>query len=189
MIVMRGFIFQQRIMKSSTLQFSKVEKSDLHILQSLSIATYSDTFSADNTDETMQLYLDKAFSLSQLSNELSNEESTFYFAKMDEKIVGYLKLNVGKAQNEFQDHEGLEIERIYVTKEAQRQGIGKQLLSYAIQTGKELNKQYVWLGVWEKNEKAIGFYTNYGFQIIGSHPFQMGEETQTDLLMRLRLHD
>jgi ribosomal protein S18 acetylase RimI-like enzyme len=71
-----------------------------------------------------------------------------------------------------------------LTKEFQGKGLGLVLLSKAIAVANTLTKSYIWLGVWEKNDKAILFYKKNGFYIIGKHPFLMGEEEQTDFIMR-----
>lgn len=45
-------------------------------------------------------------------------------------------------------------------------------------------KKYVWLGAWEKHEPALSFYRKNGFCRVGSHPFVMGDDVQTDYILR-----
>ena len=45
-------------------------------------------------------------------------------------------------------------------------------------------KSYLWLGVWEHNTKALAFYQRFGFYRIGSHSFFVGQDEQTDFLLR-----
>ena len=97
----------------------KVTLTDIAALQKIGRQTFSETFSGDNTQENMANYLEEAFSIEKLTDEFNNKNAEFYFAAIDEKIVGYLKLNFGKSQTELQDDKGLEIERIYVMKEFQ----------------------------------------------------------------------
>lgn len=78
----------------------------------------------------------------------------------------------------------MEIERIYVAKEFQGKGLGRRLMTYAISAAMQRKKAYVWLGVWEKNEKALAFYRKNGFYQIGTHTFVMGDDPQTDYIMR-----
>lgn len=47
-----------------------------------------------------------------------------------------------------------------------------------------LHKQYVWLGVWEKNERAILFYKKNSSYKASTHSFSMGEDQQADYIMR-----
>lgn len=79
--------------------------------------------------------------------------------------------------------ESLEIERIYVRRKYQKEGLGKFLFHKALEVAEESNKKNIWLGVWEKNENAIAFYKKMGFVQTGSHSFYMGDEEQTDFIM------
>ena len=83
--------------------------------------------------------------------------------------------------------DSLEIERIYVKKEFQGRGVGKDLLEFALDIARQSGKQFAWLGVWEKNEKAIGFYQSLGFQQAGTHGFILGDDHQTDKIMKINL--
>ncbi|WP_238446290.1 GNAT family N-acetyltransferase [Desulforamulus ruminis] len=137
-----------------------------------------------NTLFNMKTYLEQAFEINKLRDELSNSSSLFYFLYVDEELAGYLKLNEYEAQTDLNDPQSIEIERIYVTKEFQGKGLGRILLNKAIDTANIRKKSYIWLGVRERNDKAISFYKKNGFYVIGNHPFFMGEEEQTDFIMR-----
>ena len=169
------------------MQISRVNISDLKTLQELSRQTYSDTFAGDNTPENMQSYLEASFNEQQLSTELNNPDAAFYFAMTDNKAVGYLKLNFGPAQTELQDNNAIEIERIYVLKDFHGKKVGQFLLEKAVEIALERNASYIWLGVWEKNLKAIRFYEKNGFTPFGSHIFRLGDDEQTDIMMKLKL--
>ena len=104
-----------------------------------------------------------------------------------DEILGYLKLNFKDAQTEKVEENYFEIERIYVLKAFLGQKIGQILFDKAIEIGREKNLEYVWLGVWEENHRAIKFYEKNGFKIFGKHDFVLGKDVQTDLLMKLKL--
>ena len=157
---------------------------DLDILRELSIKTYYETFAHLNTPEDMAAYLEDAFNVDKLMAELKDINSEFYFLYYNDKLAGYLKLNEAPSQTDINDIESLEIERIYVSSEFQDEGLGRYLMEQAISMAIKRNKEYAWLGVWEKNEKAICFYKKNGFYAIGTHKFVMGEDLQTDFLMR-----
>ena len=99
-------------------------------------------------------------------------------------MAGYLKLNEAPAQTDVRDAQSLEIERIYVSKDFQGEGLGRYLLEKATSIAMRREKKYIWLGVWEKNEKALRFYKRNGFCPIGAHVFMIGDDEQTDYLMR-----
>ena len=169
------------------LQIRQANLEDLAALQTIGRKTFVETFAASNSEENLAHYLAEGFSEEKLTAELKNESSAFYFAEEEDKILGYLKVNVGEAQNEPQDPDALEIERIYVLQEFHGKGVGLMLYEQALSIALEQNAPYIWLGVWEKNSRAIRFYENQGFVAFDQHIFQLGEDAQTDILMKLNV--
>ncbi len=165
----------------------KLELNDLDYLQEISKKTFFETFSENNTAENMDFYLNNAFSSSKLLSELNDTNSEFYFAVLDESIVGYLKLNFGESQIELKDKNSLEIERIYVLKEFQGKKIGQLLFNKAIEIAHSRIFDFIWLGVWKKNIKAIEFYKKNGFSEFDKHIFKFGDEDQIDIMMKKEL--
>ena len=140
-----------------------------------------------NTPEDMEQYLTTSFATSKVQQELSNPDSLFFFAEEENKVIGYLKLNFVSAQTERQNPNAMEIERIYVLKEFHGSGVGQALYQKAIEVAKERRVLYVWLGVWEKNKRALRFYIKNGFVAIDPHTFVLGSDAQTDILMKLSM--
>lgn len=169
------------------LQVSKIKKEEILQLQEIGRQTFYETFSESNTEENMKNYLENGFSLDKITAELNDENAEFYFAKIDEKIIGYLKLNFGQSQTELKDDKALEIERIYVLKEFHGNKVGQILYDKAIEVARQKNADYVWLGVWEENPRAINFYKKNGFVEFDKHIFKLGEDEQTDIMMKLKL--
>ena len=169
------------------IEISLTKPSEIIDLQKISKETFVEAFSNENSEENMQKYLEENLSIQQLTNELLNSESSFYFARINEKIIGYLKINFGKAQTDFKEDDSIEIERVYVSEEFQGKNVGQNLLNKAIEICIEKNAQSLWLGVWERNYKAIRFYQKNGFVEFGKHPFILGDDIQTDILMKRHL--
>lgn len=165
----------------------KVSIDQIKNLQKISKQTFFETFSESNTEEDMEKYLEENLSLEKLSSEVNNTASLFYFAIISHEVAGYLKLNFGNAQTELNDKKSLEIERIYVLKKYHGKKIGQLLYERAIQTANEAKVDYVWLGVWEKNPRAIRFYEKNGFSEFDRHIFKLGNDEQTDIMMKLTL--
>lgn len=170
-----------------TIIIKRVDEKDILKLQAISKKTFADTFSSSNTKEDMQKYLNESFSQDQLLKEISNQNSFFYFAMIDQEVVGYLKLNVAEAQTEIYDLSSLEIERIYVLDTFQGKKIGQILFNKAVEKAKSLNLNEIWLGVWEENISAINFYLKNGFEKFDQHIFKLGNDEQIDFMMRLKL--
>lgn len=168
----------------SSITILKAGINDLETIQNIGIQTFSETFSESNPEEAMKNYLEKSFSTEKVKSELNHADSHFYIAWEEDIAVGYLKLNSGSAQTELQDDTAMEIERIYVKKSHHGQKVGQLLYDQALETAKSFNKQYLWLGVWEKNPRAIRFYEKNGFEVFGNHTFRLGDDEQTDLMMK-----
>jgi len=171
------------------IKISKVTSADISRLQAISRQTFVQTFADKNTSDDMQTYLDNNLSIDKLTDELSNLNSEFYFALVDNKIIGYLKINYGQAQTELKDKSSLEIERIYVLKDFHGKNVGQVLYDKAIDIATQTNAEYVWLGVWEENPRAINFYKKNGFAEFDKHIFKLGDDEQTDIMMKLKLND
>lgn len=171
------------------IEIKKVTLDDIDPLQKIGRQTFYETFSTGNTEENMTKYLDEGFSFQKLTTELSDNNAEFYFAKLDDKIIGYLKLNFGQSQTELQDDKALEIERIYVLKDFHGKSVGQLLYDKAIEIAKQKNSDFVWLGVWEENPRAINFYKKNGFVEFDKHIFKLGNDEQTDIMMKLKLNN
>jgi len=171
----------------SNIQIRKVVSIEIAELRDVSVRTFFETFSEHNSARDMQKYLDNSLSQKQLSDEVEDENSEFYFAIHNNEVSGYLKVNHGDAQTELKDQSSLEIERIYVLKEFQGKAVGQLLYERALQIANQMEVDYVWLGVWEKNPRAIAFYKKNGFVEFDKHIFRLGEDDQTDIMMRLKV--
>lgn len=158
--------------------------SQLEILQQLARATFKETFASGNTEEDMKKHLDTAYSEDKLRPQLESSDSVTYIAYCDGVPTGYVQLNKGKMQTEKGYDGSLEIQRIYVLSSAKGQGIGSRFTKIAEEKAREWNLSYIWLGVWEYNAPAIKFYKSKGFKPFSAHTFIVGNDKQTDILMK-----
>ncbi len=166
----------------------KISIDDIGELQKIGKLTFTETFSSENSEENMKKYLENGFSTEKLTAELTNQNTDFYFAEFHKKPIGYLKVNIGQSQTEIKDKNALEIERIYVLKEFHGKKAGQILFNKAIELAKEKKVDYIWLGVWEHNTRAIRFYEKNGFKAFDKHIFTLGNDKQTDIMMKLKLN-
>ena len=173
----------------NTIDIKKIGTEEILQLQKIGRQTFYETFFESNTEENMKSYLENGFSIDKITSEVNNKNSEFYFAKLDEEVIGYLKLNFGKSQTELKDDKALEIERIYVLKEFHGKKVGQILYEKAIEIAKNKKSDYVWLGVWEENLRAINFYKKNGFVEFDKHIFKLGNDEQTDIMMKFKMTD
>ena len=173
----------------SEITIKKVTLDKLATLQELSIQTFRETFAFDNTEEELQQFFDDSYTLEQFKKEIINPESDVRFVLVDGREVGFMKVNWGAAQTEHELENAFEIQRIYILNECQGLGLGKKLFELALDMAKEGRFDWAWLGVWEGNVKAQGFYRKYGFEKFSEHSFKVGDKVDTDWLMRKALKE
>ena len=169
------------------MKIKKCSLDDILDLQKIYRQTFFETFSEQNSEENMRIFLDKAYSEEKLKSEIENKESETFLAVENQKILGVLKINTGNAETESGLENSLEIQRIYILKESKGLGIGTVLMNLAEKKARELGVSFIWLGVWEKNFPAQKFYTDKGFRRFSDHAFVLGDDIQTDFLMKKEL--
>ncbi|HXQ34705.1 MAG TPA: GNAT family N-acetyltransferase, partial [Anaerolineales bacterium] len=135
----------------------------------------------------IEAYLKKSFSPEIQFNELSNPDNIFLIVESDNIPVGYAQLIMNSRDEAMHRTKPLEIRRIYVVQEFQGKGVGKELMQATIQEARQRDCDCVWLGVWEKNQRAIDFYKKWGFREVGMHVFSVGDDPQNDFVMELEL--
>jgi len=148
--------------------------------------TFHDTFASQNMPEDMEAYLNEAFNQSRQDIELHDPHTTTLLAEADGVLVGYAQLRRGEAPACVAERDSVELVRFYVDVPWQGRGVAPRLM----QATREAAAAYargIWLGVWEKNLRAIAFYTKAGFAHVGSHEFRLGSDVQTDHIMARRL--
>lgn len=156
-------------------------------LNELSITTFCDAFGPDNSQEDMDKYVAEEMSIPKLTDELKDGNNIFFIAWMKDEMAGYAKMRLHKKPEELSANNPIEIERIYVLQKYHGQKIGTALMSHCINHALASKHDVLWLGVWEHNHHAIAFYNKWGFEIFGTHPFVLGNDHQTDLLMKKQL--
>ncbi|MGT2910803.1 GNAT family N-acetyltransferase [Streptococcus cameli] len=169
------------------LHIKQVKLEEVELLRKLAIQTFEETFGQDNTPEQLQEFFDRNYSTEKLRAEIQDPESQIDFLMQDSVPVGFLKVNWGTTQTEQELEDAIEIQRIYILKAYQGQGLGKVLFEHAMSIADKSQHKWVWLGVWEHNVKAQEFYKKYGFEKFGEHQFLVGDKVDTDWLMKKAL--
>lgn len=163
----------------------KANFADLSSLLEMARIAFIQAFTEGNKIENVNAYLEEAFTEEQFAEEMENPASVFFLLEVDGDLAGYAKVNFVPAQTDLHDNSSLEVARLYLLEKYIGLGLGKILLTHTINFARLNKKKYLWLGVWEKNIRAIKFYEKNGLSIFSSHPFPFGDELQTDFLMRM----
>jgi ribosomal protein S18 acetylase RimI-like enzyme len=181
----RCYINMPPTLKDYTIRFAT--ETDVSELLNVSRQTFIDTFGPHNSKENMSIYVDKVFTLDQMKKELGDANNTFIFAEDGDKIVGYAKLRQGDNPVALGKQHAIEVERIYSIHTYLGKNVGKALMEACLNIARSRGFDVIWLGVWEHNPRAISFYEKWGFEKFGSHPFLVGNDLQTDLMMKKNL--
>lgn len=143
-----------------------------------------------NPAERVDAYIQSAITEPILTAELADPRAQFFLLDADDSTpVGYAKLRRGAPPRRMpRPHRtnAVEIQRIYLLNAQVGQGQGQRLMNHCLDWARQQNYAAVWLGVWERNERALRFYQTMGFARFGFHYFWFGPERQRDFwLMKL----
>lgn len=161
----------------------RVTLDDAQTLSKLASDTFYNTFKGTCTDEDMEEFLYEYYNIEQVKKELSDKEDYYYFAIIDEKAVGYIRIKEDYTAFEtMKQWKALELKRLYIDATYHGKGVAQALTNFVFDFAKERNYEVVWLGVWEFNFRAQNFYKKMGFIDTGhKHDFPIGNTPQTDI--------
>jgi len=165
------------------IRIRKADKTHKELLAKLGEDTFRESYAAYNTEEDLNLYISQNYRVEKIESELQSIHNHYFIAFDKEKGVGFIKLRANSYVEELQGKKAMEIQQIYVLKSYQKQKVGWDLMQKGIDTALELEMELIWLGVWEKNEKALHFYQKCGFTRFGSQKFVLGTDVQHDFLL------
>ena len=171
-------------MNHNSIHIRYATTADAALLVDLGAKTFRETFEADNTPENLAAYLQSAFNQDKLIAELTDPSSCFLIAHSGDMAIGYTKLRTGKVPDEIGDPNAIELQRIYVLRDWLGHKVGAALMQASLNEAAAKGHNTMWLGVWERNPHAIGFYQKWGFEQVGTHIFKVGDDPQTDWVMR-----
>ena len=177
----------QTVVEGEKLRIKVACTNDTLNLSRLGKQTFTETYARFNSEPNFQKYLRESFSKKSITEQLEDDRNFFLIANLGKKAVGYAKLRENNKPFHDKTVNAVELERIYVLKDNQGNGIGKNLLNKCLAFAQLRKYPVMWLGVWEKNLEAVKFYQRQGFVVFGSHDFQLGDEEQSDYLMKKHL--
>ncbi len=153
------------------------------VLTDLGRSTFIETFQSDNTEANMNHYISKAFTIDKQLAEIADPKRQIIIAWHESDAIGFIHLLEGPADLSVTGPKPIEVLRLYVDARWHKKGVGASLMSHGIEWARTQGFLTMWLGVWERNPKAITFYQRFGFESVGTHFFRLGEDDQTDLIM------
>lgn len=157
---------------------------DSALIRTLGVRIFTETFASANTAENMRAYLESSFSREKVAAEVADPASMHLIAEVDGVAAGYARLRSGAGPAEVGGQRPVELVRLYVDAVHHGGGVGAALMEASLGAAVVAGHDVMYLGVWENNPRAIAFYTKWGFERVGEQVFVLGDDEQTDWLMR-----
>ena len=157
--------------------------TDAARLAALAERTFRAAFGASNTRENMDAHCSNAYGETIQASEIANRQIKTFVCEEGYELVGYAQLRWGNAPPCVLALRPAEIQRIYVDQRWHGKGIAQALMSQVLTAALRGNADQVWLGVWENNPRALAFYQKSGFNRVGHHVFQLGDDPQHDWIL------
>lgn len=174
----------QSVVEGQKLRIKVACTNDTAVISRLGETTFTETYAEFNDRKNLQKYIKASFSKKSTLSQLEDDRNFFLLAQLDHKSIGYAKLRENNQPFHDKTINAVELERIYVLKQYQGEGVGKSLLDSCLAFAQLRKYPVMWLGVWENNLNAVKFYQRQGFVVFGSHKFQFGDDEQNDFLMK-----
>jgi ribosomal protein S18 acetylase RimI-like enzyme len=163
------------------------KEEDAPVIAELSRRTFYDTFASRNTKENMDKFMNEQFTYEALVREVHSPENIFILAETGDEVAGYAGLRESTPPPSLNELPAIEIARIYALQSMIGRGVGNALMKRCTEIAFDMGKRVIWLGVWEKNQRAIQFYERWGFEKFDEHNFVLGDDVQKDWLMKKML--
>jgi diamine N-acetyltransferase len=160
---------------------------DAAVLADLARTTFYDTFADTNNPNDMALHLERAYGVTQQSAELRDPGIMTLLVEKDGRAIAYAQVRVHDAPDCVTGPAPIELWRFYVHREWHGQGVAPSLMDRVKAEARQRGAKTLWLGVWERNDRARAFYAKCGFADAGEHIFLFGTDPQTDRVMTMTL--
>jgi diamine N-acetyltransferase len=161
--------------------------ADAASLAVLAERTFRDTFAGGNSPQDMDTHCAEKFSAEIQTRELADPRRVTLLAEAGETPAGFAQLVLGNAPRCLSCAHPAELNRFYVLGQWHGRGLAQELMAAVLSAAARARSDHVWLGVWERNSRAIAFYRKFGFEVIGEHRFVLGRDPQRDLVMARRI--
>ena len=155
--------------------------SDAAGLAAFAARTFAEAFGDDTSTDDLQAHVAATYRVDLQARELADPKVTTLLALQDTRIVAYAQVRLNEAPPSCVTMSGaVELQRFYADRSVHGTGLAMRLMQRALDAARELGGRYAWLGVWERNTRAMAFYRKAGFDEIGFTHYVVGSDRQTD---------
>lgn len=170
------------------IRIRRAKENDAPALSVLAEGTFRAAFAESNSAANMQLHCAATYGPALQAAEIREPNLETWVAKAGERLVVYVQLRLNATSTVVLDERAVEIQRFYVDASHHGTGLAHDLMAQVLTRAEAAGSAELWLGVWERNQRALAFYRKWGFDVVGEHIFKVGDDPQRDLLMRRDVH-
>lgn len=154
---------------------TSVDKNDFALLADLGKQTFLESHGHAGSKADIDSYVEKTYNYAKVEEELKDAKNIHHFIYAGDRLAGYSKIIPGSPNSVISLQNITKLERIYLLKEFYYLKLGFELLAFNIDLSKQHNQAGMWLFTWIENYRAVKFYLNNGFEIVGSYDFRVSE--------------
>jgi ribosomal protein S18 acetylase RimI-like enzyme len=168
----------------TSIRIRRAEEDDALALSVLAERTFRDAFAESNTAANMRLHCAAKYGEALQLAEIRDPSCETWVAEAEGRLIAYLQLRHDAASPMISGERPTEIQRFYVDASGHGTGLAHELMAHVLARAEAAGSAVLWLGVWERNPRALAFYAKWGFKLVGDHIYKVGEDPQRDLVMR-----
>ena len=174
-------------MSGVTLRRGAPTDDDARLLSTLGARLFEEAFGPANNPDDLRAFLAATYSPAKQFAELGDPLRAVWVAESDGEAIGYVLLRRHARSVSISAADPAEVQRIYVARSLHGRGVADLLMQACLDEARAWGADALWLGVWERNPRAIAFYARWGFRQVGEQRFLVGSDAQLDHVMMLSL--
>lgn len=173
-------------MDETTFTLRPADAADAAALAELGGRIFWDTFAPDNDLDQLARHIAATFTVERQAAELADSNIHYLIADAEGTAVAFAMIEATTPEG-IGSGSAVFLHRFYVDRAWHGRGIAQQLLAAAEAHARSLGGERLRLTVWERNHRAIAFYCKTGFVDVGTTPYLLGDDLQTDRVLEKSL--
>lgn len=161
--------------------------SDAAALAAFAARLFAETFGPDNRPEDLAAHLAESYGDAQQAREIADPAYITLLLDGTHGLAGFAQVRRSAPPPCVPPDVPVELYRFYVDRPWHGRGLARVLMDAVHEAAAELGGRTLWLGVWERNPRAIAFYRKSGYRDVGTTFFFVGPDRQVDRVMVARV--
>ena len=161
-----------------TIRYANLE--DVDALAALAAKAFSDTYHGLDDPQEIADYVAENFNRQAVASVVSDPNATTLLAEVGTELAGYAVLARSEPPSCVSEPSPIELARFYLAEHFIGQGYGAQLMLAVHREARRQGAQSLWLGVYDRNVRAVSFYERSGFTRCGGKEFIFGGRLYID---------